>query len=234
MSDRAERIDTPAGPARLVRRTRKTLAISVLPDGSLELIAPVGASVEAIVARVEKRRGWIARQRQAFRGMNATRPARRYVTGATHRYLGRQYRLKVRVGERAGVLLKGGYLEVVVPTRDEAAVKEALERWYRGRARHQFETRLAGWSDWCVTRKLPRPTLRLLAMPKRWGSAQADGTICLNPALIRAPSPCVDYVIAHEICHLRYGDHGREFHLLLKQLLPDWEQRKARLESGDW
>jgi len=69
-------------------------------------------------------------------------------------------------------------------------------------------------------------------MPKRWGSAQPDGTICLNPELIRAPSACVDYVITHEICHLRHPDHGPRFRTLLQQLCPDWLNLKQRLESG--
>ena len=59
-----------------------------------------------------------------------------------------------------------------------------------------------------------------------------DGTICLNPELIQAPSACVDYVIAHEICHLKHPDHGPKFRALLQQLCPDWKRLKDRLESG--
>jgi len=71
-------------------------------------------------------------------------------------------------------------------------------------------------------------------MAKRWGSALPDGTICLNPALIHASSACIDYVITHEICHLKHPDHGPEFYGLLRQLLPDWKNLKARLERGEW
>ena len=69
-------------------------------------------------------------------------------------------------------------------------------------------------------------------MPKRWGSAWKDGTIALNPELIRAPSACVDYVITHEICHLKHPDHGPRFRALLQQLCPDWVTLKARLEKS--
>jgi hypothetical protein len=71
-------------------------------------------------------------------------------------------------------------------------------------------------------------------MPKRWGSAHRDGTIALNPRLVRAPSACVDYVIAHEICHLKHPGHGREFQALLRLLMPDAAERKRRLEVGEW
>jgi predicted metal-dependent hydrolase len=225
-------LDTVAGRARLKRSERKTLAISVMPDGTLELVAPLMAREEMIQAKVAKRKAWISKQRREFETMNAKRPALRYVSGATHRYLGRQYRLKVEKGDAPGVLLKGGFLHVRVRTSGENEVREALQSWYRERAKMQFSLRLAEWENWCAKHKLPKPRLRLRAMTKRWGSALKGGTICLNPELIRASALCIDYVIAHEVCHLRHPDHGKKFWNLLAQIMPDWKQRKARLESS--
>lgn len=229
---RPEIIVTAAGPAQLKRSRRKTLAISVLPDGTLELVAPEHALLESLLPRVEKRLAWIKTQRRAFREMNATRPALRYVNGATHRYLGRQYRLKIHPGEAVNVTLQGAYFHITTPTLEEELIKQALDEWYRKRAKEQFTNRLHLWTDWCRHRKLPDPKLRLRRMSKRWGSALPDGTICLNPELILAPSACVDYVIAHEICHLKHPDHGRRFWSLLAQQVPDWRQLKQRLEGG--
>jgi len=70
-------------------------------------------------------------------------------------------------------------------------------------------------------------------MPKRWGSALKDGTVCLNPELIKAPSVCVDYVIAHEVCHLRHPNHSSAFWRLLDQMCPQWRRLKARLELSE-
>ncbi len=232
MSETA-RIDTVAGVATLLRRDRSTLAISVLPDGSLELVAPLKASEEAILKKVTKRLPWINTQRRAFKKMNAIRPPARYANGATHRYLGRQYRLKINVGESLGVTLRGGYLNVQVRERSDEQVKDALDGWFRRLAHEQFQKRIARWTDWCRQRHLPEPRLRLRKMSKRWGSALPNGTIFLNPELIHAPSACVDYVITHEICHLKYPDHGKKFWSLLKQLAPDWEVLKARLEQTE-
>jgi predicted metal-dependent hydrolase len=225
-----EIIDTPAGPAQLKRTNRKTLAISVLPDGTLELVAPLHASIELILPRVEKRAAWIRTQRRTFREMNATRPTLRYVNGATHRYMGRQYRLKLAKGEPEQVALRGAYLHIMTPNGSEIEIIDALEAWYRRHAQEQFENRLIPWIGWCQQRKLPKPRFRLRSMPKRWGSALKSGTIYLNPELIQAPSACIDYVITHEICHLKHPDHGHQFHRLLTRCLPDWERRKARLE----
>lgn len=225
-------IETAAGRARLKRSDRKTLAISVLPDGTLELVAPLMAREDLILAKVAKRKAWISKQRRQFQTMNAKRPALRHVSGATHRYLGRQYRLKVEKGEVTGVVLKGGFLHVCVRVRTEEQVREVLELWYREKAKVQFSQRLAGWEQWCVKHKLPQPRLSLRSMQKRWGSALKDGTICLNPELVRAAAPCIEYVIAHEVCHLKHPDHGRKFWNLLSQVMPDWKQRKARLEGS--
>jgi predicted metal-dependent hydrolase len=230
MSD-AVTLLTPAGPAMLRRTDRTTLAISVLPDGILELVAPDDARESEIVAKVGKRLRWIVRQRTAFSDMNRCREPLRYESGATHRYLGRQYRLKVQRGQPSKVRLVGGYFHVTTPTGQSQEVKAALNTWLRGKAAEQFTNRLAKWEPWCAARKLPMPQVRLLRMPKRWGSAHRDGRIFLNPELVKAPSICVDYVIAHEVCHLKHPQHDRAFFRLLSQVFPSWRSIKARLEK---
>jgi predicted metal-dependent hydrolase len=209
---RSELLETVVGPARLKRSDRRTLAISILPDGSLELIAPKGATATAIQKKIEKRTRWIVKQRDAFRRMNAKRSEPRFCNGATHRYLGRQYRVKITKAAVASVSLRGGYLHVSVLQKDDEAVKRALYSWYRTKAREQFQKRLVRWEEWCRNRRLPAPKLQIKSMKKRWGSA-------------------LDYVITHEICHLRYPDHGPQFIRLLTQLQPAWRGIKQRLEE---
>jgi len=226
-------LETPAGPATLKRSERRTLAISVLPDGSLELIAPNDSSEQDILAKVVKRSRWIARQRSVFREMNTDPMPRRYVSGATHRYLGRQYRLNVVSGEAASVRLKGGYFHVTTPTRDTESVEEAMNSWFEMRAKKQFSKRIEFWFPWCRKHRLPEPVLRIRRMRKRWGSADKKGTITLNPELIHIPSPCIAYVIAHEICHLKHTDHGPAFFRLLSSVLPGWKELKIRLERSE-
>lgn len=230
MSD-TRTINTPAGPATLRRSDRRTLAISVLPDGTLELIAPLDARESDLSAKVRKRLRWIVRQRTTFADMNRNRVSLRYESGATHTYLGRQYRLKVSKGATPGVRLVGGFFQVAAKTGTTSEVAKLLNGWLREKADHQFRLRLAKWERWCSHRKLPAPRARLLKMPKRWGSAGSGGRIALNPELVRKPSACIDYVITHEICHLKHPRHSRAFFILLDQLLPNWRAIKARLEQ---
>jgi predicted metal-dependent hydrolase len=224
-------IHTPCGPARLRHSARKTLAISVLPDGSLELVAPDDAAEAVILAKVEKRQRWIRKQRADFARWNTHRQAPRHVSGATQRYLGAQYRLKIRLGEPASVKLAGGYFHITCPDAAEEKVRALLDDWMRQRAAEVFARRLKQWEPWCERKGLPAPVLRLVRMRSRWGSAGKKGVIRLNPELIRAPSLCIDYVITHEICHLAHPDHGPAFYRLLARYCPDWRRLKERLES---
>ena len=226
-------VKTTIGLCVLRRSRRRTLAISVLPNGTVEVVAPVGAAIEKIREKVEKRVGWIMRQRRAFAALNAQRPARRYCTGATHRYLGRQYQLNVTIAEGQSVKLRGAYLCVVSRTGSDKSVAALLAGWMRERAKDQFERRLEKWRKWSVERGLPEPRVQLLSMLKRWGSARKDGRVSLNPELIRAPSVCVDYVIAHEMCHMKHPHHDRAFFSELEKLCPKWKAIKLRLESLD-
>jgi len=226
----SEFIETPAGPASISRTDRKTLGISVHPDGTLDLVAPRDAAIEQVLLKIAKRRKWICAQKRQFAAMNANRPTPRYVTGATHCYLGRQYRLKIFDGADPGVMLKGGFFHVMTRSADSLTISSLLDKWFRNRAAEQFDKRVELWAPWCAKHKLPKPTMRVLKMRKRWGSAHRDGKIALNPDLIHMPSRCIDYVVTHEICHLRHPNHGPQFFRLLTSLMPDWRTVKERLE----
>jgi hypothetical protein len=205
----------------------------VLPDGKVEIVAPLAASIEAIQHKVAKRVGWITRQRRFFTVLRVERPPRRYRTGATHRYLGRQYRLKVKKSPEASVKLNGAYLHINAPSAKPKDIEALVSGWMREKAEIQFARRSGSWKRWCGHLGLPEPRLTLRNMPKRWGSAHQDGRIFLNPELVRASSMCIDYVIAHEICHLKHPSHDRAFYTELEKHCPKWRDIKQRLESAD-
>ncbi len=228
-----KKIITAVGICAIKRSSRSTLAISVLPDGTVEIAAPRRTVLSKIQTKIEKRAGWIRRQRRYFTILHAERPERRYCTGATHRYLGRQYRLKVTIADNPGVKLRGACLHVASRSVSSKAVAVLLAAWMRERAKEQFSRRLVKWRNWCVEQNLPEPKLHLLNMPKRWGSTHKNGRIFLNPELVRAPSPCIDYVIIHEVCHLKHPWHDKGFYTELEKLRPTWRELKRRLEASD-
>jgi predicted metal-dependent hydrolase len=224
---------TPMGCCFLKRSSRRTLAISVLPNGVLEIVAPLNAGIPEILAKIAKRASWITRQRRHFLALRAERPERRYCTGATHLYLGRQYRLKVFTAGKPGVKCQGAFIHIGLRSDSNKAVSALLSGWMRERAAEQFERRLEKWRTWCAERGLPEPKLHLLYMPKRWGSTHLNGAMFLNPELVRAPAPCIDYVIAHEVCHIKHPRHDKAFYTELELLFPKWRAVKQRLETAE-
>lgn len=216
----------------LTRTGRKSLAISVLPDLSVVVTAPNGSPLELVRQKVRKRAPWILKQQDYFKTYLPKQPPRRYVSGETHLYLGRQYRLKVFETDAESVKLKGGYIHVGVNDKSDAErVRVLLDGWLLNHARAQFERRLDACWEHLRKQGVPRPTLRLRRMQKRWGTCTRGGVIYLTPGLVKAPGSCIDYVIVHELCHLKHPHHGKAFYEMLRRVLPDWEQRKARLEK---
>jgi predicted metal-dependent hydrolase len=220
-------------PFRVEYRCRKHLAISVLPDQRVEVIAPAGTSLDAILSRVEKRAGWISKQLQFFEQYQPTQPGPSFVSGETHLYLGRQYRLKVTEGREESVRLVGKFFQVVARRRsDTIRVRDLLDGWYREHARRLFATRLEACVEGIASLDLAEPPkLIVRKMEKRWGSCTAAGTILLNLDLVKAPVHCIDYVIVHELCHIKEPNHGKAFYRLLTRCMPDWEVRRKRLEA---
>jgi predicted metal-dependent hydrolase len=220
-------------PFRIEHRRRRYLAITVHPEMRLEVLAPEGAGQDAVLARVEKRAPWIARQWRFFEQYQPTRPGPRYVSGETHLYLGRQYRLKVQEGSPEGVKLIGRFLHIHTSRREEGGqVGRLLEGWYRTHAKRVFAQRLESCLESARSLGLETvPNLVIRKMAKRWGSCTRAGNVLLNLDLVKVPVHCIDYVIIHELCHLKVHNHGPEFYRLLARRLPDWEARKKRLEA---
>jgi len=213
-------------------RDRKRLSISVHPDGSVTAMAPSGRSLEDVLAHLRRRRAWIAKQRRHFERYQPLPEDKRYVSGETHLYLGRQYRLRIRQVDEVVVKLIGRFFHVHVPRPDEPqAVAEAMDAWYREHAESLLRDRLDRCLASAASLRLSDVSLRIRPMKRRWGSCSEAGTITLNVDLVKAPLHCIDYVIMHELCHLRLHDHSPAFFRLLGRCMPDWQRRKERLES---
>lgn len=211
--------------------SRRTLAIEVHPDSRVLVRAPLGCAEELIAERVNRRAAWISRQLMEFERYRPRTPARQYLGGESHLYLGRQYRLKVIRADESGVKLTRGQMIVWHPgDADPDRVRVLLHRWYLDRARVVFNEVLAAGVE--RFHGLALPGLVVRDMKTRWGSLSAGGRMTLNSKLIQAPRACIEYVVIHELCHTRYRDHDARFFRLLGQVMPDWERRKARLEAA--
>lgn len=216
---------------RVVYVARKTLEIAVYPDCTVIIKAPNGTLFEEVQKRASRRARWIKRQLEYFGQFTPRMPGKHYVGGETHLYLGRQYRLKVSSGAVNGVKLIRGHLHVTVKdSLSSDATKALLDNWYAEKAADRFKESFDRCWPYFAKLSLSKPRLQVRRMQKRWGSLSKNGTLTLNPDLVRAPRECIDYVVVHELCHLQCHDHGPGFYRLMEKVMPDWETRKHKLE----
>lgn len=219
----------------LVRQTAAVtgrIRIHVYPNGDVEIEAPSDKETGQIRAAAQRRARWIFQHRNA--ALTARRMAlpREYVSGETHFYLGRRHKLIVNENsaQPSEVKLLRGKLVVTLPVADRAAVRRRLNAWYFVRADEYLSDKfseISGRLNWVEA----RPPLKLMRMRTQWGSCSPDGVIYLNPALIRAPRHCIEYVILHELCHLVEHNHSKRFFDLLTKQMPAWESAKRELDS---
>jgi len=214
---------------------RKTLAITVHPDLRITVKAPEGTDLADIEAKVRKRAAWILQQQRDLERYLPHLPPRQYVSGETHRYLGRQYRLKVIEDGAESVKHGRSYIYVHVQDRvDTERIKGLLDDWYRAHAKQVFAERLAACYPKVEHLSIAYPDLAIRIMKSRWGSSSPSGKIALNIKLIQVPKAYIDYVIFHELCHLKEPNHSQRYYELLDRVLPDWRDRREKLNAFEF
>lgn len=216
----------------LLWSNRRVLSISVDING-VTVAAPEGEALETVDQRVKRRARWILRQQRRFAAFKPVTPPRLYIGGETHRYLGRQYRLKIDAAtDEERVRLHAGRIRVESHRPgDTTHTRELLETWFRQRAREVLHERFLALASFAVRLGVGMPPLRICTMTKRWGSLTPSGRVLLNDRLIAANRDCIDYVILHELCHIAEPNHSPRFYRLLSRHMPDWKVRKSRLDD---
>ena len=216
----------------LHREDRKRMRIVVAPDLTVDVFAPATADGDQVQAAVMKKAAWIARKLDALEMYHPLPAPKKYISGETLVYLGRQYRLKVEQGSRQPAKLAGRFLLVwVEDKKNSQSVGRAVDSWYRKRA-HDTLGRYMEKSYAIASRHgVPEPVLFIRNMRRRWGSCSPKGRITLNLNLVKAPVHCIEYVIMHELCHLKYHNHSKSFYSLLTRCQPDWRKRKEELDK---
>jgi len=213
----------------LVFSNRKTLGITVHPDCQVTVKAPVSATNEQIEKKVAKRASWILRQQNYFKSFVNKMPLRRYFSGESHLYLGKQYILHVAEGKPNNIRFKGRSFEIVCSPKTKA--EQLMKTWYKERAKIIFAEIAEPVIQRFKRYKVEPTALYFQEMGSRWGSCTPKGKIILNTELIKAPKPCIEYVITHELCHLIHRNHTKLFFELLTSEMPDWERWKIKLEQ---
>ena len=214
----------------IIKKRVKHINLKVKPTGEVILTAPIGCSNEDIEYVLKKRAEWITQKVAYFQEHRDTTP-KEYVSGENFCYLGRNYRLKVIESSKESVKLQRDYLQLFVnDTCNLERKKSLIKEWYTQQAKIYFQRAIEKYQP-IVNREIK--VVRIKEMKTRWGSCNSvKGYINLNLKLIEKPLECIEYVVFHELVHLVHANHSRHFYDYLTLYMPDWRERKERLERG--
>ena len=217
----------------IVRKDIKHLHLGVYPpEGQVRVATPLHLDDDAVRLAVISRLAWIRRKQKEFEGQDR-QSRREFVTGESHYFEGRRYRLDVVATKGAiGARLRGNsWIEMRVrPRAGRDAREAALYRWYRARLGERIPKMVAKSeprigvtvADWRIRR-----------MKTRWGTCNPDARrIWLNSELAKKPVSCVEYVVVHEMVHLIERGHTDRFREILDQVMPGWRMRLDELNRG--
>lgn len=216
----------------LVRKSIKNLHLAVYPpDGRVRVAAPWHVSDDAIRLAVSTRIAWINRQRRRFFAQER-QSKREFVSGETHHFLGRGYRLTlIRSGAIFRIRLAGSnkiILQAPVDA-DRDARAEAMLRWHRRELRKRAEAEAKRWSE---RLSIDLPLIGIKQMRTKWGTSNPTARrIWLNLELAQKPPHCISYVVLHELIHFRHRKHGEEFVGQLDLFMPKWRSIRAELNE---
>ena len=208
------------------RRKRKRLALVVETDGEVQCRIPMRCSQRTAEGFILAHQDWILRTIARMKQRDG-RPRPQYAEDAEHYFLGQRYYLKLHQSLSCKAQVHNAALHVRAAPDDPAQIQNRLEDWYRSHAILIFNQRLSALVD-CFGLQTAS-SLKVRKMKAKWGSCSQSGVITLNLWLITQDIKAIDYVILHELCHLRHFDHTPAFYAYLAEFMPDWRARKALL-----
>jgi len=224
----------------IVRKDIKNLHLGVYPpQGRVRAAVPLALDDQAVRLAVISRLGWIHRQQKRFQEQDR-QTQREMVSGESHYYSGRRYRLEVIEHDAAPTvcLSNNTTMQLCVRHGSDRDKREAvLRQWYRRRLREQLPPLLAKWEPEVGVMVAE---VRIKKLKTRWGSCNAEARrIWLNLELAKKPPACLEYILVHEMVHFRERHHNAQFRELMDALMPQWplfraELNRAPLAHEDW
>ena len=215
---------------KIKRSKRKTLSIQVHRNQQVLIRAPLRCKDSEISRFLHKHSGWVQRKLEDSL-KNPGLPESEYKDGGALWLLGDKKTINVVDSNKKAVTLSEDNLIIyqTLPL-DPKNIFRLISGWKRAFAATLFEERLAYWSKE-FTIKLPAYQFKIRKMKRQWGNCNSKGIITINSQLVRYPLSCIDYVIVHELTHLKHLNHGPNFYRLMASVMPDWKEQKQLLSD---
>jgi predicted metal-dependent hydrolase len=215
---------------RVIYSGRRTLGISVLPNSSVIVRVPYRTSDKTISRLVQEKSSWIIKHRDSYRIQDNKRINRLYVNGERYFFRGIESVLKIEKSKKSFVRFHDSTIEIGLEKSDDAkAIKKLLYKGYKDEATATLPVILNRIIERYEDQMLKPTGLTIRTMKRRWGSCSNRGKITLSTELIKLPDLYIEYVVIHELCHLRHHNHGAGYYKLLSELFPEWRSVRKEL-----
>jgi predicted metal-dependent hydrolase len=212
-------------------RERKTIEISVEPPDIVTVVAPIDTPDDIIIQKVKSKASWIVQQIYDFKDTKYIHIKKEFVNGESFMYLGRNYSLQINIdgNKESEVKLYQGKFYITIKENNEALIEKAMMKWYKEKALEKITQRVKYYQSYFNK----KPTnIKVKEQHKRWGSCTAKNELLFNWKCIMAPSPILDYIVVHEMCHMYEKNHSQKFWDMIFSVLPDYERRKEWLKNN--
>jgi hypothetical protein len=210
---------------------RKTTDIVIERNGAVTVRPPIGFSPEKVDAVVESKRMWIYKNLAEWRDLNAAAVVREWVNGESFLYLGRSYRLSLVSDQDVDLkLLEGRFClkRSLIDASGHEAAKRAFEEFYVAKG----ESRICQRLDFFAPKVGVKPIgLKVKDIGYRWASCTKSNMLQFNWKCMMAPAKIIDYMVVHELCHIRHRNHDDAFWNEVDKVMPDYHERKMWLKK---
>ncbi len=225
-------IEVSGIPVNVIKKNIKNMHLYVKPpDGHVEVSAPATLSDESIQLFLRTKIGWIRAKQAAFEAQ-PRQTERQFVSGESLFVWGKRYYLHVKYSNRGNSLVLNGD-DAILTVREESTAKQReawVNEWYRGLLKEQIERLLP---KWIKRTSLEPSSWQTKYMTTRWGTCNTQtGKIWFNLQLAKKPVECLEYVILHELAHLKVRNHGPEFIAIMDEHMPYWRETRKRLNDS--
>ncbi|MGB3751909.1 MAG: SprT family zinc-dependent metalloprotease [Arcobacteraceae bacterium] len=212
----------------LVRSERKSIGITIQRDAQVVVNAPINLSEDDIEKHIYKKRLWIWEKLALKKDTLENIIQKQFISGESFSYLGRHYRLKI-IDDNSELKLKNGWFEL--GDKKQKKAKEHFKNWYNLHLKKKITERL---KLICQNNNINQPDFRIMELGFRWGSCTKEGILNFNYKIAMAPIGVIDYIIIHELVHLKIHTHNEKFWKEVSKMMPNYLEKKEWLRENGY
>lgn len=228
----------------IIYRKRKNISLKVSPKENIQIIAPNKVSKDLLKKVLKDNSNWILSKLNKFKTFDDNFLKRDYVDDEIYYYRGKQYRLKILKDMNLQnknnksynyIEIKGDNLEIRTNNWEKDYIKDSLKKWYKLRSEEIIMDRIDFLRKESKDFRSIEPSLvKVKEQKKIWGSCNTSKTIYINSKISMLPLDAIDYIIAHEFCHIIYMNHSKDFYALVQKIIPNYKEIVSWLKENNY